>query len=55
METRQRGLHYILGGSFMIVVGVMSTVAFGNPGYFAGAPLWFLGLFTIGYGVWLRR
>jgi len=51
----QKGFVYILGGAFMVVVGTLANFAFGSHSVFFGAPLWFLGLFVIGYGVWLRR
>jgi hypothetical protein len=55
MEVRQRGLHYILGGAFMVIIGVIAAAALGVYDTFLAAPLWFTGALFIAYGVWLRR
>lgn len=55
MDASRKGLHYILGGAFMIVVGALATAALAHPGYVMGVSLALGGLLAVGYGVWLRR
>lgn len=55
MEQRQRGLHCILGGIFMTVIGVLAAAAFESPTNAMGASLSLTGLLVVGYGLWLRR